>query len=65
MLQTQLAEKAGVKVTDKMLDNALSGIARQNGMDLISNCHDFICQFTFQNNIVFYNSHNPIQVLHS
>lgn len=36
MLQTQLAEKAGVKVTDKMLDNALSGIARQNGMDLIS-----------------------------
>lgn len=36
MLQTQLAEKAGVKVTDEMLDNALSGIARQNGMDLIS-----------------------------
>jgi peptidyl-prolyl cis-trans isomerase SurA len=36
MLQTQLAEKAGVRVTDEMLDNALSGIARQNGMDLIS-----------------------------
>ncbi len=36
MLQTQLAAKAGVKVTDEMLDNTLSGIAQQNGMDLIS-----------------------------
>ncbi|WP_230988209.1 peptidylprolyl isomerase [Bathymodiolus japonicus methanotrophic gill symbiont] len=35
-LQSQLAEKAGVKVTDEMLESSMSGIARQNGMDLAS-----------------------------
>lgn len=35
-LQSQLAKKAGVKVTDEMLESSMSGIARQNGMDLAS-----------------------------
>ncbi len=35
-LQTQLAERAGLKVTEEMLDSSLSTIAQQNGMDLAS-----------------------------
>lgn len=35
-LQSQLAQKAGVKVTDEMLESSMSVIARQNGMDLAS-----------------------------
>ena len=33
-LQSQLAQKAGIKITDEMLDSSLTNIAQQNGMDL-------------------------------
>ena len=32
-LQTQLAQRAGIKVSDEMLDGSLQAIAQQNGMD--------------------------------
>ena len=35
-LQSQLAKRAGIKVTDEMLESSIEGIARQNGMDLVS-----------------------------
>lgn len=35
-LQSQLAEKAGVKVNDEMVDASLENIAQQNGMDMQS-----------------------------
>ncbi len=43
-LQTQLAQKAGVKVTDEMLEDSMSGIARQNGMDLSDFKQEIIAQ---------------------
>ncbi|NOQ15072.1 MAG: molecular chaperone SurA [Methyloprofundus sp.] len=33
-LQSQLAQKAGVKVSDEMVDSSLANIARQNGLDM-------------------------------
>lgn len=35
-LQSQLAQKAGVKVSDEMVDASLANIARQNGLDMQS-----------------------------
>ena len=35
-LQSQLAQKAGVKVSDEMVDSSLENIARQNGLDMQS-----------------------------
>ena len=35
-LQSQLAQKAGVKVTDEMVDASLENIAQQNGLDMQS-----------------------------
>ncbi|WP_332889054.1 peptidylprolyl isomerase [Methyloprofundus sedimenti] len=43
-LQSQLAEKAGVKVTDEMLESSMSVIAEQNGMDLSSFKQEIIAQ---------------------
>ena len=43
-LQSQLAQKAGVKVTDEMLESSMSGIARQNGMDLSSFKQEILAQ---------------------
>ena len=43
-LQSQLAQKAGVKVTDEMLESSMSGIARQNGMDLASFKQEILAQ---------------------
>lgn len=35
-LQSQLAQKAGVKISDEMVDSSLNNIAQQNGLDMAS-----------------------------
>jgi len=35
-LQNQLAKRAGINVTDDMVDSSIAAIAQQNGMDLVS-----------------------------
>jgi len=43
-LQSQLAQKAGVNVTDEILESSMSEIAGQNGMDLSSFKQEIIAQ---------------------
>lgn len=43
-LQSQLAQKAGLKVSDEMVDSSLNNIAKQNGLDMASFKEEIIKQ---------------------